>query len=96
MSMVKVDNKGRVLLSKELRRASGVEKNDHLLAKSLSKGKILLEKPLRQPSTKNDGLEWLLKHPAEINSKDLKDKIRKIRNTRRLIESLKEELWTGD
>ena len=94
--MVKVDNKGRVLLSKELRRASGVEKNDHLIAKPLSGGKILLEKSSRQPSTENDPLDWLLKNPAEINSKDLKDKIKKARNTRGLIESLKEELWTGD
>ncbi len=31
------------MLSKELREAGGVEKNDFLIAKLLSKGKILLE-----------------------------------------------------
>jgi hypothetical protein len=45
---------------------------------------------------KSDPIEWLLKHPAEIKSKDLNDRIKKIRNSHGLIKSMKEELWTGD
>jgi bifunctional DNA-binding transcriptional regulator/antitoxin component of YhaV-PrlF toxin-antitoxin module len=52
LALVKVDEKGRVLLSKELRRESGVQKNDRLIAKPLSRGMILLEKPEQQSEAK--------------------------------------------
>ena len=96
LTIVKVDNKGRILLSKELRKAGGVEKNDRLVAKPLGKGKILLERSPRRQKATNDPLDWLLDNPAEISSRDLKDKVKKIHDTRKLLESLKDELWMGD
>jgi len=95
LAIVKVDNKGRILLSKELRKAGGVEKNDRLIAKPLSKGKILLERSPKRQKAMNDPLEWLLNHPAEISSKNLRDKVKKIHDSRKLLESLKDELWMG-
>jgi bifunctional DNA-binding transcriptional regulator/antitoxin component of YhaV-PrlF toxin-antitoxin module len=94
LAVVKVDEKGRVLLSKELRRESGVEKNDRLIAKSLSKGKILLEKPLRQPKA-NDPLDWLLTHPGKIQSAITREQVRRSGSTKELIEKWKEQLWMG-
>lgn len=96
MSVVKVDDKGRVLLSKEVRKASGIEKNDRLIAKLSGKGKILLEKPSRQHHSKDDPLDWLLSHPAKIHSTKLKDEVKRGRSTLDLLENWKEELWTGD
>lgn len=58
MAIVKVDDKGRIQLSKELRRTSSVQKNDRLIAKSVSKGKILLEKTTAEAKL-NDPLDWL-------------------------------------
>jgi bifunctional DNA-binding transcriptional regulator/antitoxin component of YhaV-PrlF toxin-antitoxin module len=96
LAVVKVDEKGRVLLSKELRRESGVQKNDHLMAKSLSKGKILLEKPTPQPKANDDPLDWLLTHPGKIRSASVKRAIKKAHSTRDLIEKWKEQLWMGE
>jgi bifunctional DNA-binding transcriptional regulator/antitoxin component of YhaV-PrlF toxin-antitoxin module len=97
LAVVKVDEKGRVLLSKELRHESGVQKNDHLIAKPLSKGKILLEKPARQPKrNEEDPLNWLLNHSGKIKSAEVKKEVNKSRSTRELIEKWKEQLWMGE
>lgn len=96
MALVKVDEKGRVLLSKELRRESGVQKNDRLIAKPLSKGKILLEKAEPQPEANEDPLDWLLTHPGKIRSGVIKREIKKAQSTRELIEKWKEQLWMGE
>lgn len=95
MAVLKVDDKGRILLSKELRKESGVEKNDRLLAKSLSKGKILLEKPSRQPEAK-DPLDRLFSHPGKIRSASVIKEVKKARSTRELIERWKKQLWLGE
>lgn len=94
--VVKVHGKGRVLLSKELRRESGVQKNDHLIAKPLSKGKIFLEKQARQPKTNEDPLDWLLAHPGKIKSTTVKKEIKRSHSTRQLIEKWKEQLRSGE
>jgi bifunctional DNA-binding transcriptional regulator/antitoxin component of YhaV-PrlF toxin-antitoxin module len=90
LPIVVVDDKGRILLSRELREESGVEKNDHLIAKSLSKGRILLEKPARQPRSRRDPLDWLLSHPAKIRSSNLRNEVKKKGSTRELLEDWKE------
>ena len=69
---------------------------DRLIAKPLSKGKILLERAPRHQKATHDPLDWLLDHPAKIGSRDLQDKVKKIHDSRKLLESLKDELWTGD
>jgi bifunctional DNA-binding transcriptional regulator/antitoxin component of YhaV-PrlF toxin-antitoxin module len=96
VTVLKIDSKGRVLLSKELRKAGGVEKNDRLVAKPIGKGKILLERSPRHQKASNDPLDWLLSHPAKISSVVVKDKLKKIHDSRRLLESMKRELWVVD
>ncbi len=96
MAVVRVDEKGRIQLSKQLRKETGVERNDHLIVKSLSRGKILLEKPEKDFKSGNDQLEWLFTHPASIQSSKLKAEIKKMRSTKDLIENWKEQLWMGE
>ncbi|MHB8565740.1 MAG: AbrB/MazE/SpoVT family DNA-binding domain-containing protein [Nitrososphaerales archaeon] len=95
MAVVKVDDKGRILLSKELRKAAGVETDDHLIAKPLSEGKILLEKTTQQKYAKLDPLDWLLSHPAKIRSANIKKEVKKKRDTRKLLEEWKQQFWMG-
>ena len=52
------------MLSKALRKATGVEIEDHLIAKPVGTGKILLEKMTVNAKSKKDPLDWLLEHPA--------------------------------
>jgi bifunctional DNA-binding transcriptional regulator/antitoxin component of YhaV-PrlF toxin-antitoxin module len=96
LAIVKVDEKGRIQLSKELRKAAGVEIEDHLLIKPLGPGKMLLEKTTSKRYPKKDSMDWLLTHPARIRSKEMKTKISKRNATRELIEEWKQRLWTGD
>jgi len=95
LAVVKLDEKGRILLSKELRKAVGVEQEDHLIAKPLGSGKILLEKTTRRSYPKKDPLDWLLNHPARIRSKRIKAEIRKKNSSRELLEEWKQHLWLG-
>lgn len=95
MAVVKVDEKGRILLSKEIRKKTGVERNDRLIARPLSKGKILLEKTLPK-SDKDDPLDWLLRHPGKIKSTRVAKQVREASSTSELIEKWKDELWMGD
>jgi len=95
LAVVKLDKKGRVFLSKDIRKAAGVQPEDHLIAKSLGSGKILLEKTNRRSHLKKDPLDWLLSHPARIRSKRIRAEIEKKNSTRELLEEWKEQLWLG-
>jgi bifunctional DNA-binding transcriptional regulator/antitoxin component of YhaV-PrlF toxin-antitoxin module len=95
MAVVKLDEKGRVQLSKELRKAAGVQPEDHLIAKPLGSGKILLEKATRQAYPKKDPLDWLLNHPAKIRSKRIRAEIEKKNASRELLDEWKKQLWLG-
>lgn len=95
MAVVRVDEKGRIHLSKELRKAAGVDAEDHLIIKPLSSGKMLLEKTTRQTSPNKDSLDWLLSHPAKIRSTHIKMEIRKRNSTRELLEEWKDQSWIG-
>jgi bifunctional DNA-binding transcriptional regulator/antitoxin component of YhaV-PrlF toxin-antitoxin module len=94
--VVKVDDKGRILLSKELRKAAGVKKEDHLVAKPIGSGKIVLEKTTDRAYQKQDPLDWLLSHPAKIRSKRVKIELKKRRTTRELLEEWKGQLWMAE
>ena len=92
---MKLDEKGRVHLSKDLRKAAGVQPEDHLIAKSLGSGKILLEKATRRSYPKKDPLDWLLNHPARIRSKRIRAQIKKRNSSRELLEEWKKQFWLG-
>ena len=93
MGVVRVDEKGRIHLSKELRKATGVEVEDHLIIKPLSSGRILLEKSTGKAYPKKDTLDWLLSHPAGIRSMRIKTELKKKNSTRELLEEWKEQFW---
>ena len=85
MEIVRVDEKGRVQLTKKIRKELNLKPMEVLEA-SIKNSTISL-KPfrIRKVSHKEDPLEWLLKHPAHVE----KGRLKKID-----LEKLEEEAWT--
>lgn len=92
MPVIKVDEKWRIHLTKDLRKAMGLAKRQSMIAKLVG-NKIILEK-IHSPQTENDPFLWDIEHPAKIKNKKIKKLLKKL-GSRKFLEMLEEEQWSG-
>lgn len=96
MPVVKLDRRSRILLTKDLRQALGLQTGDKLVAKPVNGNKIILEKSAGSSGQgKEDALDWLLRHPAQIKSEKLQRLLKK-EGLKQVLESWKDQLWSGE
>jgi AbrB family looped-hinge helix DNA binding protein len=69
MRVVRVDERGRIILPKRLRERLPVKPGHNLIA-SFSNGTIVLQK--LKPASDKDSLLWDVQHPLHVNKRTLK------------------------
>ena len=94
MPVVKTDEKGRVQLTKEIRKTLNIKPGDRLVVKFADEDKMILEKIQTEKIMEKDPFLWSLEHPAKIKNKKIKKLIKK-HGFKKLLEIWKEEQWSG-
>lgn len=88
MNIVEVDNRGRILIPKEIRRAGSIKPNQQFIIKIVNNNDLLLDK-IEKSEKKNfrrDPFMESIENPAHVSP----NKLKKID-----LEKLEDEMWSG-
>ena len=86
MPIVEMDERGRMLIPKEIRRIAEIKSREKFFLRLENKKKLILEKIEEKSSTRKDPLIELIDNPLHVSP----EKIKKID-----LEKVEEELWLG-
>lgn len=86
MPIVEIDERGRMLIPKQIRRIAGIRSREKFFLRLESKNRLVLEKIDEESSVERDPLMELMDNPLHVSP----EKIKKID-----LERVEEELWLG-